>query len=126
MLEQIVGGGEENLLRAIPLSVAMDSHLKLTIAQLIRLSNPNCAVSARDNQARRGFGNSLRVHIVVIRFEPYGTLRLRHYWRRFCRRRDRLSPDPPGRAPCALARAGKHSRFSFFRPQCRDDAAVCP
>jgi len=41
MLEQIVGGGEENLLRAIPLSVAMDSHLKLTIAQLNRLSNPN-------------------------------------------------------------------------------------
>jgi hypothetical protein len=68
MLEQIVGGGEENLLRAIPLSVAMDSHLKVTIAQLNRLSNPNWVpFNPRVTiGAARSFGNFLLVHIVVI------------------------------------------------------------
>jgi hypothetical protein len=62
MLEQIVGGGEENLLRAIPLSVAMDSHLKLTIAQLIWLSNPN--LRFRRVTTRRGGALEIRSQFI--------------------------------------------------------------
>ena len=41
MLEEIVRRGEKNFLRAVPLSVTMDSHLVLTIAQFGGVSNPN-------------------------------------------------------------------------------------
>ena len=40
MLEEIVGCGEENLLRAIPLGVAVDSHYEATIPQFSGESNP--------------------------------------------------------------------------------------
>jgi len=40
MLEEIVRCGEENLLRAIPLGVAVDSHYEPTIPQFSGESNP--------------------------------------------------------------------------------------
>src|SRR6185369_13080002 len=67
MLEEIVRRGEENLLRAVPRSVTMDSHLFLTIAQFGGLSNPNSAVACGRWAVflrRSTLWNSLRVQIV--------------------------------------------------------------
>jgi hypothetical protein len=47
LIEQIVGGGKENLLRAVPFGIAMDSHVFLNIAQFGDLSNRKAGTLAR-------------------------------------------------------------------------------
>jgi hypothetical protein len=41
LVENIVGRREKNLLCAVPIGIAMNSHLQPTIAQFMALSKPN-------------------------------------------------------------------------------------
>src|SRR5262249_52257189 len=53
MLEEIVGGGKEHFLRAVPLGITMNSHYVRTIAQFIWDSNPEGKFNNRRNSPER-------------------------------------------------------------------------
>jgi hypothetical protein len=53
MLQEIFCGWKENLLCAIPLGIAVDSHLKMTIAQFIRDANPGMNRRIASQKARK-------------------------------------------------------------------------
>jgi hypothetical protein len=57
LIEQIVGRGEKNFLCAVPLGVAMCSHLRLTIAQFGFLSKPTDGGVERAPMDSAPFGN---------------------------------------------------------------------
>jgi hypothetical protein len=60
LVDDVIGGGKENFLRAIPLGVTMDSHLHWTIAQFLLVSNPKIrrrrGLAGREN-SHLPFGN---------------------------------------------------------------------
>ena len=59
MFKQIIGGGKENLLLAIPLGVAVDSHDEPTIAQFGGESNPLPLV-------KKSAANNMRKEVITV------------------------------------------------------------
>jgi len=69
MLNDIFSGWEKDFLFAVPFSVAMNSHLGLTIAQIRMVSNTIFAVHSIQfngiGELRQTLWNCPRVHIVM-------------------------------------------------------------